>query len=79
LYPSCTHLLPYCGVGRRDLSDEQWAALEPLLPVAGVGRPVRYRRTLFDGIRWRVRTGVPRRDVPAEYGAWRTVYGLFGC
>lgn len=35
------------------------------------------RRQLIDGIRWRVRTGSPWRDVPACYGPWQTVYGLF--
>jgi hypothetical protein len=32
---------------------------------------------LVDGVRWRVRTGVPWRDLPREYGPWQTVYGLF--
>ncbi|MFD8707695.1 transposase [Kitasatospora sp. NPDC059648] len=56
------------AVGRGDLSDEQWAVLEPLLPTGSVGRPSRSRRRLIDGIRWRVRTGAPWRDVPPEYG-----------
>jgi len=66
-------------VGRGDLTDEQWAALEPLLPAAaGRGRPVVWsRRLLIDGVRWRVRTGSPWRDLPVEYGPWQTVYGLF--
>ncbi|KRB68882.1 transposase [Kitasatospora sp. Root187] len=64
-------------MGRGDLSDDQWAVLEPLLPVAGVGRPARSRRRLVDGVRWRVRTGAPWRDVPPEYGPWQTIYGLF--
>jgi transposase len=51
--------------------------LEPLLPVAQVGRPSVRRRRLIDGIRWRVRTGAPWRDLPVEYGPWQTVYGLF--
>ena len=67
------------GVARGDLSDEQWARLEPLLP-AGVksGRPPKHaKRQLIDGIRWRVRTGAHWRDVPERYGPWETVYGLF--
>ncbi|MFE0381804.1 transposase [Streptomyces inhibens] len=28
-------------------------------------------------IRFRVRTGVPWRDIPAEYGPWGRVYDLF--
>ncbi|MDX3589668.1 IS5 family transposase [Streptomyces sp. ID03-2B] len=66
-------------MGRGDLTDEQWAVLEPLLPKgARLGRPpVWPRRQLIDGIRFRVRTGVPWRDVPAEYGPWSRVYDLF--
>ncbi|MFI6737259.1 IS5 family transposase [Nonomuraea sp. NPDC050451] len=57
----------------------QWAVPEPLLPVtAGRGRPaVVSRRLLIDGIRWRVRTGAPWRDLPEYYGPWQTVYGFF--
>ncbi|MER7499585.1 transposase [Nonomuraea pusilla] len=62
---------------RHDLTDAQWAALEPHLPAAsGKGRPPKWsRRQLIDGIRWRIRTGAPWRDVPACYGHWFTVYG----
>jgi transposase len=66
-------------MGRGDLTDEQWARLEPLLP-RGVKRgrpPVWSKRQLMDGIRWRTRVGAPWRDVPGCYGAWQTVYGLF--
>ncbi|WP_073952837.1 IS5 family transposase [Streptomyces kebangsaanensis] len=64
-------------MGRGDLSDEQWSVLESLLPAAGVSRRWPGRRRLVDGVRWRVRTGVPWRDLPPEYGPWQTVYGLF--
>ena len=64
---------------RFDLTDAQWAALEPVLPApCELGRPPKWsRRQLIDGIRWRVRVGSPWRDVPALYGPWQTVYGLF--
>ncbi|PJT51047.1 IS5/IS1182 family transposase [Streptomyces albidoflavus] len=64
-------------MGRGDSSDGQWAVLEPLLPVTVLGRPSLGRRKLIDGIRWRVRTGAPWRDLPLQYGPWQTVYGLF--
>lgn len=66
-------------MGRGDLTDKQWTVLEPLLPTgAKTGRPpVWPRRQLIDGIRFRVRTGVPWRDVPVEYGPWSRVYDLF--
>ncbi|UJV38577.1 IS5/IS1182 family transposase [Streptomyces sp. AMCC400023] len=66
-------------MARGDLTDEQWAVLAPLLPKGRKqGRPpVWSRRQLIDGIRFRVRTGVPWRDVPVEYGPWGRVYDLF--
>ncbi|MEU8837112.1 IS5 family transposase [Streptomyces sp900116325] len=66
-------------MGRGDLTSEQWARLEPLLPVGKKpGRPpVWSKRQLINGIRWRTRTGAPWRDVPPRYGEWETVYGLF--
>ncbi|WP_409000262.1 transposase, partial [Streptomyces ipomoeae] len=41
-------------VGRHDLTNTQWAKLEPLLPVGKKpGRPpVHTKRQLIDGIRW---------------------------
>ena len=64
---------------RADLTDAQWAVLEPLLPKGKKsGRPPKWsKRQLIDGVRWRVRVGSPWRDVPPQYGPWQTVYGLF--
>jgi transposase len=64
---------------RFDLTDGQWAVLEPLLPKPKkAGRPSKWsKRQLIDGIRWRVRVGAPWRDVPDCYGHWRSVYGLY--
>ncbi len=64
---------------RHDLTDAQWAALEPLLPAGKkAGRPPKWsKRQLIDGIRWRVRVGAPWRDVPACYGSWQAAYALF--
>lgn len=67
------------SVGRGDLTNDQWARLEPLLP-RGIkpGRPpVWTRRQLIDGIRWRTRTGAPWHDLPERYGPWARVYDLF--
>ncbi|MFJ5290459.1 MULTISPECIES: transposase [unclassified Streptomyces] len=61
------------------MTNGQWARLEPLLP-RGIksGRPpVWTRRQLMDGIRWRTRTGAPRRDVPERHGPWDRVHDLF--
>ncbi|AYA23521.1 IS5 family transposase [Rhodococcus rhodochrous] len=72
--------MPSVAVPRRaDLTDAQWSVLAPLLPHGKkTGRPPKWtKRQLIDGIRWRTRTGTPWRDVPARYGPWQTVYGLF--
>ncbi|MDT9688901.1 transposase [Streptomyces sp. P9(2023)] len=45
---------------------------------SGHGRPpVWPRRQLINGVRFRVHTGVPWRDVPGEYGPWGRIYDLF--
>ncbi|UDM05450.1 IS5 family transposase [Streptomyces longhuiensis] len=64
---------------RGDLTNGQWARLEPLLPRGiKLGRPQLWtRRQLIDGIRWRTRTGAPWRDVPERFGPWDRVYDLF--
>ncbi|WP_411977198.1 IS5 family transposase [Streptomyces decoyicus] len=66
-------------MARADLTDWQWARLEPLLPVGKEqGRPRTWTlRQLIDGIRWRTRAGTPWRDVPERYGPWDRIYDLF--
>ncbi|MFJ9342829.1 transposase [Streptomyces sp. NPDC101733] len=63
---------------RGDLTGEQGAVLATLLPRGEKpGRPPIWTRRLIDGIRFRVRTGIPWRDMPDEYGAWGRSYDLF--
>lgn len=63
------------GMGRGDLSIDEWARLKPLLPKAGQrgGRWASHRRVI-NGILSRNRTGVPWRDLPARFDPWKTVY-----
>lgn len=58
------------------LSDEQWGRLAPLLPPARPrsGRPNKDHRLVVEAILWRLRTGAPWRDLPAEFGPWQTAY-----
>jgi transposase len=43
--------------------------LEAVLPpVKPIGRRPRDRRQVINGIRWRIRTGAPWRDIPERYG-----------
>jgi transposase len=64
---------------RHELMDEQWALVDPLVPVstAKTGRPARDRRTLLNGIFWILATGAPWRDLPERFGPWQTVYDHF--
>lgn len=60
----------------RVLSDAAWARIEPLMPAASPrgGRPFQDHRRVVEGIAWRFRTGSPWRDLPVEYGPWKTVW-----
>jgi transposase len=62
-----------------ELTDAQWAALEPLLPPQrpATGRPNNDHRQVVEAMVWLARTGSPWRDLPAEYGSWRTVASRF--
>ncbi len=62
-------------MGRGDLTNAEWARLEPLLPQMGRrgGRWNDHRRVI-NGVLFRLRTGVPWRDLPARFGSWKTVY-----
>ncbi|MEU3747673.1 MULTISPECIES: transposase [Streptomyces] len=66
-------------MGRGDPPDEQWrCGSRCCRRGTKAGRPpVRPLRQLTDGIRFRVRTGVPWRDVPVEYGPRGRIYDLF--
>ena len=66
-------------VRRHELTDAQFAKLAPLLPPErpATGRPNKDHRTVLNGILWRLKTGVPWRDLPERYGPWRTVYSRF--
>ena len=61
---------------RHDLTDAEWALLEPLLPDRTPQRGGQWgdHRRVINGVLWRTRTGAPWRDMPAAYGCWQTVY-----
>ena len=77
-----------CGCATRarryptDLTDAQWAVLEPLLPVMLCdtelgGRPEKHwRRTMIDAMFYIVDNGVKWRALPGDFPPWRTVYGM---
>jgi transposase len=58
------------------LTDVQWALIEPLLPSTNGkrSRPFRDHRQVLNGIVFRYRTGCPWRDVPDQFGPWKTLW-----
>jgi transposase len=63
------------AVNRRfELTDDEWQRLAPLLPAMTPQRGGRWRdhRQVLNGILFRVRTGIPWRDLPERYGPWET-------
>jgi transposase len=67
------------SIARHELSDAQWASVEPYLPAqqAWTGRPAHDHRRIVNGMLWIVATGAAWRDLPARYGNWQTVYSRF--
>lgn len=64
---------------RFELTDEQWAKIEPRLPPQKphTGRPATDHRQIVNGILWIIRTGAPWRDLPERYGPVGTVSSRF--
>lgn len=65
---------------RHVLTDEEWNAIRRFLPAQNSprrGRPWADHRTVISGILWVLHTGSPWRDLPTEFGKWKTVYNRF--
>lgn len=63
---------------RHTLTEFQWQRIEPLLPSNGRrGQQWKDHRRVISGIFWILRTGAPWRDLPNEFGHWKTVYERF--
>ena len=63
---------------RHQLTDEQWELIEDIFPPAtATGRPRRNPRELLNGIFWILTTGSAWRDLPPDFGPWKTVYNTF--
>ena len=62
-----------------DLSDEQWAVIEALVPaVRSGGRPEKHpRRAIVNAIFYVVRTGCSWRQLPHDFPPWQTVFWYF--
>jgi transposase len=78
-----------CGCRERtpsyttDMTDEEWAALEPLLPVMLCDTPIggrpekHWRRTMIDAMFYMDDNGPKWRNLPKDFPCWKTVHAMF--
>ena len=64
---------------RYQLTEEQWDKIKDGLPGikgkwGGIGRD---NRLFINAVIWKARTGAPWRDIPSDFGNWRTVHKRF--
>ena len=64
---------------RRWLREDQWHRLAPILSgkASDPGRTAGDNRLFIEAVLRIARTGSPWRDLPAEFGAWNSVYQRF--
>ena len=62
-----------------DVSDEEWAIIEPMIPLARTGGRKRETdtREVFNAIRYIDRTGCQWRQLPKDFPPHTTVYKYF--
>ena len=61
------------------VTDDIWARLEPHLPgkKSDSGVTGKDNRLFLEAVLWRVRTGLPWRDLPSAFGNWNSVFRRF--
>ena len=59
------------------LTDSRWELLLQIMKNSGRVYNKPEHRMTFEGILYRMRTGMPWRDLPPEFGEWSTVYRRF--
>ena len=64
---------------RHDLREDVWLRLKPHLPGSRGNRGCRGKdnRLFLNALVWKLRTGTPWRDLPAEFGLWKSVSNRF--
>ena len=65
-----------------DLTDEQWALIEPHIPPSKSGtrrggRPPVDKRLIVNGLMYFARTGCQWRMLPRDFGPWPTVHHYY--
>lgn len=64
---------------RYALRDDQWDRIENLLPgrMDTVGVTAKDNRLFVEAVLYRYRAGIPWRDLPERFGAWKAVHTRF--
>lgn len=65
---------------RHSLSVAEFEVIQPLLPPersGKKGRPFKSHHLILNGIFWILNAGAPWRDLPEDFGPWKTVYNRF--
>jgi transposase len=60
------------------MDERQWSTVSAILDgERGAGRPGKDDRNFVEAVLWWRRTGVPWRDLPDDFGPWKTVFNRF--
>ena len=64
---------------RYALRDDEWGRIENLLPgrTDTVGVTAKDNRLFVEAVLYRYRAGIPWRDLPERFGAWKAVHTRF--
>jgi AcrR family transcriptional regulator len=64
------------GADGWELDEETWSSIEPLLPGPDGRRGGRWssHRRIVEAIRWKESTGAAWRELPEQFGPWKTVW-----
>ena len=65
------------SIHRYEVTDKEWALIEPMIHKHHMGRPQKELRAHFNGILWMARSGARWVDLPERYGPHQTVYSRF--
>lgn len=63
-------------MNRKVIDDVMWEKLRKLLPKPK-GRHGKDDRLFLEAVCWIIRTGAPWRDLPSDYGHWKSVYNRY--
>jgi transposase len=63
---------------RAQLREDQWTTVETIIASQrSAGRRAKDDRNFIEAVLWWRRTGIPWRDLPEEFGPWKTVFNRF--